>query len=207
MILDGEFRACNPRVLDQGDVFPDVVFLYPTAAVNFVERMEIAEFDGVSAFVPSRSISDIALVHCEANEAIVLSFSCELDRILRRIDTGKPLDLSDVATIAPVYLMTKYNQKAQHQVRSGNQKRYLVLQESEQRAERVVDFSAIQAIPVPRLLQSCARRVNGLNVYGRVKLMKALASHLGDDERRKSEGSPEPDLLQAVLEKLGLPIS
>lgn len=201
MLPESQIGECDPRILNQGDVFPDVAFMFAPIETALVElrRNEAGE-----AGYFRTDESGIALAPIIVRDAIALTYGCEFDRVLKRLKNGKNHASSDVTTVAAVFTMSDYTPQEQHEIRKANSPRYLILEASLLHRERVVDFSTMQPVPLARLLKTSRQRRHGLTVEGRVTLIKALADHLGSDERAKRAGPEDPALLNEALTALGL---
>lgn len=201
MLTAAELQTPDPRLLNQGDVFRDVAFTFSDVNLPFVERRNVTEES--TAFFPADR-SEIALIRVFSTEAIVLSYDCEIDRVLRRIKKQKQYQVSDVATAAAVYPISLFAKSAQNEIRMEKSARYLLIEPSTVYVERVVDFSSMQPIPMERLLRGARNRSHGLTDGGRFNLISAFAFHLGDDKRRKGADPADPTLLEAALAALTL---
>ena len=79
--------------------------------------------------------------------------------------------------------------------------RYLCIAGHADHAERFVDFSSIQNIPLERLLRS--DRLFGIGTQkGLVTFLQRFASFVGSDERRQNMAPGDPNLLQAARDAI-----
>jgi hypothetical protein len=184
--------------LNQGDVFSGVVLLFPGTDVVFVEPTdETRQLYARSGQASRRIVSEAALV-----DAMILSYDCEIDRILRRIRDGKEPEYQDSVTIAAVRPESFHAEGGVvGQIRKNGIPRYLYLPPSAVSGGDVIDFTTLQAIPLRRLLRS-DRRFGMANADATARLLRNFAYHLGSDERRAEQGPDEPTLLADALKAL-----
>jgi hypothetical protein len=135
--------------------------------------------------------------------AIILTYDCDLHRILRRICAGEARVPEDVSTVAAVFEPAPDNPQLGNIV-AGRMPLYTYLPATTRSPAYVVDFTTIQNVDMRMMLQSIKKngRVQTLRrPYGQWRLLETLAQALGDVFRRGAAGpDDEPTLLRRALE-------
>ena len=205
MILDAALAAehlgpPNANYLCQGDVFSGVVLLFPGIDVVFAEPTDETRQQFRRVEESLRVVT--AGMRCDA---MILSYDCEIDRVLRRIRDHKEPEYTDYVTVAAVRPELFHAQGGViNDIKKNGIARYLYLPPSTVSGGDVVDFTATQSIPLRRLLQS-ERRFGMADVDATARLLRNFAYHLGSDERRAEPGRDEPTLLADALKALREP--
>jgi hypothetical protein len=188
----------DPQYLKQGDVYSGVLLSFAGLKPAPLRRLE----DGHFELLDTPEDQSFGLVELVRSDAIVLTYDCEIDRVLRWIRDGKQFAHHHVCTVAAVYRAEQIERSVAGTARKGGVTRYLCIESRGEHAERFVDFSTMQNIPLERLLGS--NRLFGVaTARGAITLMQRFAYFFGSDKRKKNVGPDEPDLLRDTLKKIG----
>ena len=191
----------DPQELHQGDVFADVALVFTRLETPFVAKSDPGHLTHSEA--PERGRVGQMVVDAGTFDAIVLSYDCEIDRILRNLGERQEAEYDDAVTVAVVRSADAYDRSILGNIKQCRVPRFLYFPDSAVSAAAVADFTTTQSIPLARLLQS-ERRFALATVGATAKLLRCFAYHFGSDERRQRPGPDEPGLLAAALRALGL---
>jgi hypothetical protein len=164
---------------------------------NRVSAKRLLEFpDSGSAY---------AIVQVERADAVILTYSCDIDRGLENIVAGNapaPVELITVTAVRPVGDHLKPKLDA---ILKGDMPRFALIPATIKEPELLVDFSSIQQISL-RVLVPIAfhSRRHSVSTYGQLKLLERMAHALGDQFRRVNavEGSGDLQLFAKAYEQI-----
>jgi hypothetical protein len=144
------------------------------------------------------------LVQIEKCDAIVLTYSCDIDRGLENIAAGAvpaPVELVTVTAVRPV---TPTIESRIDQIRRGGMPRFATIAATNAHPELIVDFSSIQQISLRVLIPCLDARRYSLRQQGQYRLLERMAHALGDVFRttRHDQAPPDRTLLSRAAEAL-----
>src|SRR5579864_6100572 len=188
MITAAQQRAPEAEFLSQGDVVGGCWIRQPAGDLVFLEKLGTL-FSGKPDFRSHReafqdNTKQFIVAEARRASAVILSYSCDVDKVLEHIASGQPSNPSELCVVAPVYPMTNYPRMVDD-IRGDAVENIAYIEPAQGRGELVVDFSFAQSIPMRELLGAIAAgtREFGLDEQGRTELMRRWARHFGSTER------------------------
>jgi hypothetical protein len=189
-------RPPDPHHLSQGDVIAGVPLIVAPPRVILLDDIEASPESIRARRVTSIAESTFALVQVERVDAIILTYSCDIDRGLENIvrDTGP--DPVELVTVTAVRQIDDAVRPKLNDIYRGRMPRFAAIPATTWHSEMLIDFSAIQQISL-RVLVPLAfeRRLCATAQYGQIRLLERMAHALGDQVRHNAaDGVDAPDL-------------
>lgn len=206
MISGAQQLEPEKQFLNQGDVIGDCWIRQPAIELVFLEQCG-KTFSGKPDFRSRREPQQhdrrqFILAEAKCSSAIILTYGCDLDKVLDRIAAGEAPNPSELCFIAPIFPITNYPRYADD-IRSDAVENVAYVEPAAGRTELVIDFSFAQSMNMRQLLVRVkAGRDFGLDDAGRTELMMRWARHFGSDERVRKEPprTADPTLLVRAME-------
>ena len=186
--------------LRQGDVVVDVPLSVAPPRIAWLQQ------EGAGANARLRIVSEerrggYSMGQTFVSDAAILTYDCDIDRILERILNGIPRAPEDVCTVVAALPVTP-EQANLRDIQRGAMPRYTFLPETTFSAPRILDFTTLQNVDLRLILKSlkCNGRLLGVSDPGQYRLIESLAHELGDVFRRgRAGGVNDPTLFARAL--------
>jgi hypothetical protein len=196
---------CRPdeHFLRQGDVVISVPLTVAPPRILWLEH-EGTGTDTRFRIVDEKPEQGYSVGQTAISDAVILTYDCDLDRVLERIADGLPRASEDSCTVAAAFAVRE-NEPNLRNIELGRMPRYSFLPATVNSEARIIDFSTLQNVDFRLLLQSArdfGRRFS-VTQLGQLRLVETLAQAMGDVFRRSRPGGPDdPDLLRRAIEAL-----
>jgi hypothetical protein len=136
-----------------------------------------------------------------------MTYDCDIDRVLARIDADLPRQNDDVCTVVAAFPADnpKY---AEHlpEIKSGKMPRFVHIPAVVHAPARILDFSTLQTVDMRALVRIAGQdngRLISVTAHGQLRLLELLAHAIGDMYRRQRPGGiDDGELFARVYRKL-----
>jgi hypothetical protein len=197
-------RTPDQQHLSQGDVISDVPLIVAPSRLIALDDVDFKGSSLSARRVDTFAGNAYALVQVEKTRAIILTYSCDIDRGLENIVSGAAPDPVELVTVTAVRDIDDQLQQKLGDIRAGRMPRFASIQGTTWQPELLIDYSAIQQISLRVLVPlAFTNRTSSLTAYGELKILERMAHAIGDQYRRIApQGADDPNLFANAYARL-----